>query len=160
MASVGSDNNDTLSLNIMPLLDVFSILILFLLMSFSTEPVEFNEEKEGLKLPESVVLKSLDEHPAIIITQQALSINDKVLFKLEGNSIPRSEVSQGGITSLFYELQLMSKVSDRIKKDSKKVKKLVLEIDQRIKFKLIKKVMFTAQQAGYVKFKLMVLRAS
>ena len=34
MASVASENNDSIVLNIMPILDILSILILFLLMNF------------------------------------------------------------------------------------------------------------------------------
>ena len=60
MASVSSESGDNLELNLMPMLDIFSILITFLLMSYSTDPVSY-DINAGTELPESITLTSLDE---------------------------------------------------------------------------------------------------
>ena len=57
MASVGGEE-ETLDLNLTPMLDIFSILVTFLLMSYSTDPINHDVD-ENLELPDSVDRKSV-----------------------------------------------------------------------------------------------------
>ncbi len=155
MASVGSDSGEQIELNIMPMLDIFSILILFLLMSFSTEPVNHNVN-QGLELAESDTTQSLDEIPAIVISKSELLVNEKKIVNIQGDDVDPSEVSQGAIIKLFEELQKLAEVNKRFTKDKSKPGQLTMEVDKHYNFKLIKKVMLSAQQAEFVSFKLMV----
>ncbi len=154
MASVAGDQNEGISLNIMPLLDVFSILILFLLMNFSTDPIN-HDLSQGVELPDSIVLESLDEVPAVIISKTQIIANDKVIAELSGGRLVSGR-SQGGIAPLFSELQKMAAANRRFAKDVSKSNVLTLEIDKSHRFEIIKSVMLTAQQAEFIKFKLMV----
>jgi hypothetical protein len=160
MASVGNDAGETLSLNIMPMLDVFSILILFLLMSFSTDPVS-HDITAGLELPESLSIRSLDEIPTITITKKDIRIGDLVVTALENGEVPESNKSQGAIAPLFKELDKLAE-ANRVRKvnpapeDGPQKYALTVEMDQSLTFKLLKRVMLTAQQAEFVAFKLMV----
>jgi biopolymer transport protein ExbD len=155
MASVGGDSGDVIALNIMPMLDVFSILILFLLMNFSTDPLSHDVNK-GVELPESIILESLDEIPTITISKTDLYINDTSIASITNGRIPSNLKSQGGIRPLFNELEKMSDANHRFARDDSKANILTLEVDKGQKFELIKSVMLTAQQAGFIRFKLMV----
>jgi biopolymer transport protein ExbD len=160
MASVGNDEGETLSLNIMPMLDVFSILILFLLMSFSSDPVS-HDITAGLELPESLSIRSLDEIPTITITKKDIRIGDLVVTILENGEVPESNRTQGAIAPLFKELDKLAE-ANRVRKinpvpeDGPQKDALTVEMDQSLTFKLLKRVMLTAQQAEFVAFKLMV----
>ena len=76
MASAGGGSKDTLSLNLYPMLDIFSILITFLLMSFSSDPVSHDVDA-GIELPESSTIVALDEVPTIVVTKTEVRVNDK-----------------------------------------------------------------------------------
>ena len=160
MASVGSDSGETLSLNIMPMLDVFSILILFLLMSFSSDPVS-HDLTAGLELPESLSLRSLDEIPTITMTKTEIRVGDRVISALVKGEVPETNRSQGAILPLFKELEKLA-ASNKVRKEQKNNDSgpqrdaLTVEMDQELTFKLLKRVMLTAQQAEFVAFKLMV----
>lgn len=155
MASVGGQSGDAISLNIMPMLDVFSILILFLLMNFASDPVT-HDLSPGMELPESAVLEALDEIPTVIISQNEIMANDKKLVSLLNGKVPENQKSQGGITVLFKELEKMGAANRRLAKDASKADIITLEVDKRQKFDVIKTVMLSAQQAEFIKFKLMV----
>ena len=58
MASFGEAGDGGVELNLMPMVDIFSILITFLLMTFSADPVTFNPS-EGVELPKSETLVCL-----------------------------------------------------------------------------------------------------
>lgn len=157
MASVGSENGDVVSLNIMPLLDIFSILILFLLMSFSTDPVS-HDINGAVDLPDSDTLRSLDEVPTIILTRKEIFVNDKKISTLINGDVPKRQGAQGAIFPLFVELEKLSKANKRMTK--KKSDVLTVESDKGHKYALLKKVMLSAQQADFTVFKMMVAKRS
>src|SRR6185436_13480263 len=96
MASAGGNSKDSLSLNLNPMLDIFSILITFLLMSFSTDPVS-HDVNAGLELPQSNTMTALDELPAIVVTKTEILVNDKKVASIVGGDVPENERSQGAV---------------------------------------------------------------
>lgn len=165
MASVSSDSGDALSLNLMPMLDIFSILITFLLMSYSTDPVSY-DTNAGMELPESFTLAALDETPAIVVTKTAILVNDKQVATIQGGDVPESQRSQGAIFPVFQELEKLAQANKRIlgrklsDLEKAKISTLTMEMDQEHRFKLMKRIMLAAQQAEFITFKMMVSRQS
>ena len=164
MASTGSNSNETISLNLNPMLDVFSILITFLLMSFSTDPVS-HDVNPALELPDSLTSSSLDEIPAIVVTPSEILVNDKKVTTLVDGDVEERYRAQGAILPLYETLKQLADVNDRVSKlaraktpDKSAVSKITMEMDKRHKFKLMKRIMLTAQQAEFVTFKLAVAK--
>jgi biopolymer transport protein ExbD len=167
MASVGSDGGDTLSLNLMPMLDIFSILVTFLLMSYSTDPVNHDVD-QNLELPDSVTLARMDEVPSIIVNRDEIFVNDKKIISLENGRVPEEEVQQGAIFPVFKELEKLAqqnkKIIERIagtpEEDEEKPNPgvLTIEMDRKHDFKLLKRIMLSAQQAEFITFKLLVAK--
>jgi len=162
LASVGSSNKEAISLNIMPMMDVFSILITFLLISYSADPV-IVDPKQGLELPGSMTLVGLDEIPAIAVTKTNIFINDNQVADVVGGDVPEAQRSQGAIQSVYDELIKLKETNDRLAEAQgrkPKLGSLVMEMDKAHVFKLVKRVMLSAQQAEFVTFKLMVDKQS
>jgi hypothetical protein len=158
MASV--QNDEGVSLNLMPMLDIFSILITFLLMSYSTDPVSY-DISAGLELPDSVTITALDELPSIIVTKNEIMVNDKKVATILGGDVPEKDRSQGAVYPVFVELEKLAEANKRVfrgKEDKTKTSILTMEMDQSHQFKLMKRIMLAAQQAEFVTFKLMVAR--
>jgi len=146
------------------MLDIFSILITFLLMSYSTDPVSY-DINAGIELPESMTLSALDELPAIVVTKTEILINDKVVAKIEGGDVPESQRSQGAVMPVFEELTKLAEANKRALRGrmgneagKSKTSTLTMEMDQGHRFKLMKRIMLAAQQAEFITFKLMVAR--
>lgn len=163
MASVSSDSGDSLSLNLMPMLDIFSILITFLLMSYSTDPVSY-DTNSGLELPESSTLATLDEIPAIVVTKTAILVNDRQVAEIKGGDVPENQRSQGAVFPVFKELQKLAEANKRLlgrrvqETEKAKLSTLTMEMDLNHRFKLMKRIMLAAQQAEFITFKMMVAR--
>lgn len=156
MASVDSGGGDQVSLNVMPMLDIFSILILFLLMSFSSDPVS-HDLNTGVELPQSVTLLSLDEVPTIVISKNQIFVNDNLIVTLkEGGSTLEEKAAH----ELDTEIEKIAESGKKFTKDDVGLQTLTFEIDKAKKFQLLKRVMLSAQQAEYVRFKLMVEKQS
>lgn len=162
MASVSSDSGDNLELNLMPMLDIFSILITFLLMSYSTDPVSY-DINAGTELPESITLTSLDELPAIKVSKTEIFVNDLKVATIVGGDVPESARSQGAVFPVYQELQKLADANKRAfrkvtESDKAKTSTLTMEMDQEHRFKLMKRIMLAAQQAEFITFKLMVAK--
>lgn len=169
MASVG-DSQETLSLNIMPMLDVFSILILFLLMSFSTDPVS-HDITSGLVIPESLTLRSLDEIPVITATKSELRLADQKIASIDPATGDFTQADrrggQGALLGLFNELNELNEANKKRKKPSRDDEdsdtppdSLTMEIDKEHDFVILRRIMKSAQQAEFIAFKLMVTKTS
>ena len=163
MASVASDSGDSLSLNLMPMLDIFSILIVFLLMSYSTDPVSY-DVNSGTELPESITMVSLDELPAIKVTKTEILVNDKKVANIVGGDVEEKDRLQGAIVPVFEELSQLATANKRLLQgrtselDKARMATLTMEMDQNHRFKLMKRVMLSAQQAEFITIKLMVAK--
>jgi biopolymer transport protein ExbD len=160
MSSFGGSSKEAISLNLNPMLDVFSILITFLLMSFSADPIS-HDINPGIELPESKTTVALDEIPSITVTKSKLLVNDKEISPIIGGDVPEKDRSQGAIYPLYLELvkmaETMARTAGRTTRDEKKkLGTVTLEMDKDHRFKLLKRVMLTGQQADFITFKLMV----
>ena len=162
MASTGGGSKHELTLNLNPMLDIFSILITFLLMSFSADPVN-HDVNSGIVLPESKTIAALDEVPAIIVTKTEILVNDKKVATITGGDVPENERAQGAVYPVFQELEKLAEANKRLAKTKSddpsvigKTGALTMEMDKEHRFKLMKRIMLAAQQAEFVQFKLSV----
>lgn len=162
MTAVGGDSKEAVSLNIMPMLDIFSILVIFLLMSYSTDPV-IHDLHQGVELPKSDTITSLDEIPVLAVTKTKILINEKEIADIVNGDVPLTQRDQGAVRPVYDELVRMKKSSDRLQKARGKKEKLgvlTMEMDKKHNFKLMKRIMLAAQQAEFLTFKLAVNKRS
>ena len=165
MASAGGDSGETLSLNIMPMLDIFSILLTFLLMSYSTDPVN-HDINENLELPDSVTLVSMDEVPSIIVAREEVYVNDNKIIDLVNGKVKEEDLQQGAVFPVYEELKKLSEQNKAVARevisspDEKKVDpgSITIEMDRKHNFELLRRLMISGQQAEFIKFKLLVAK--
>lgn len=143
------------------MLDIFSILITFLLMSYSTDPISYNTNA-GVELPDSTTLSALDETPSIVVSKTEIKINDKIVSTVIAGDVPEKDRQQGAVYPVFQELEKLMDANKRALRgrvtetDKSKLSTLTMEMDQKHRFKLMKRIMLAAQQAEFITFKLMV----
>ncbi|MBC7530418.1 MAG: biopolymer transporter ExbD [Oligoflexus sp.] len=169
MASAGGDSGETLSLNLMPMLDIFSILVTFLLMSYSTDPTNHDVD-QNLELPDSVTMVTMDEVPAIIVNRNEIFVNNKKIVTLENGKVPAGDLAQGAIMPVYTALKEIDDANAKVLADfrgesangEKKAKpgEITIEMDKKHDFQLLKRIMLSGQQANFITFKLLVAKES
>lgn len=171
MASAGGDSSETLSLNLMPMLDIFSILVTFLLMSYSTDPTNHDVD-QNLELPDSVTMVTMDEVPSIIVNRNEIFVNNKKIVTLEGGKVPAADLSQGAIMPVYTALKEIDEANQKVLAEfrgeelnpngEKKAKpgEITIEMDKKHDFQLLKRIMLSGQQANFITFKLLVAKES
>lgn len=148
--------NQSFSLNITSMTDMFTILLVFLLQSFASADVQI-DPVEGLHLPTSNTEKNPVNGVKIIITQNELIIEKEKLAQIKNNQVDSAAIDakdSNFIKPLFAALQ---KINKEAVAGKEKPGKILFQADQEIPYSTIRKVMYTASMAGFPNLKLVTV---
>jgi biopolymer transport protein TolR len=143
------------TLNMVSLMDIFTILVFFLLVSSSS--VQDLPSAKQIKLPESISDQLPKETVVIIVGEKDIIVQGRKVM-----SVSDVVVNNGiEIKSLKDELLRLSLRTVRKKTaDGKPVpREVTIMGDKKIPFALLKKIMLTCTKANYTNISLAVLRA-
>ncbi len=143
------------TLNMVSLMDIFTILVFFLLVSSSS--VQDLPSAKQIKLPESVSEKLPKETVVIIVGEKDIIVQGRKVTTVS-DVVLADNVE---IKSLKDELLRLSLRT--VRKRTVDGKPVPLEVtimgDKKIPFALLKKIMLTCTKANYTNISLAVLRA-
>ena len=134
------------------LMDIFSTLLLFLLKSFVAEGQAVTVTP-GVTLPSSVAQAEPHEAPVIAVTDGFIA--------LEGQAVLTSEEaldSSGLELTPLYEA--LVSLREKLPAHESGVYRVVIQGDRAIEFRLLQRVMYTSQLAGWSDVSLAVLQDS
>lgn len=151
------NKNSTFTLNITSMTDMFTIMLVFLLQTYSTAEVQINPE-QNLRLPSSASMLNPTEAVKLSLSQDALKIEDlKVADVKNSEFLPQDleDKDTNFIKPLFDELDKIAKSSP----DKAHVKdgKILLQADKDLPYATLRKVMYTASMAGFPQLKLITM---
>ena len=136
-------------LNITSMLDMFTILIIFLLKSYSAEGVILTIPAD-LHLPESTAQSQPEPGLVIELSRDVIVVNGTNL-SLDLDQVEGSDSLL--IPELYEYLSKMVRQYEEISSANPGMKftgKMVLEGDREIPFRLLKKILYTSGQAGFI----------
>ena len=144
-----------LSLNLVSLMDIFTILVFFLLVNSSD--VEVLPNAKDIQLPESIAEKKAKETVVILISEVDIIVQGTPVAKVAdvmrhtGNDIP--ELRQALLSQ--NDRVLRKQAQDDIAR-----REVTIMADKDIPYRLLKKVMATCTASDYGRISLSVLQTS
>ena len=129
------------------MIDMFTILLVFLLKSFSAEG-QIMSVAPDLRLPESTAQKPPESASIIIITNEWILLDGRQIAQVKNVLAQRTLV----IKPLSNELKNLRALSEKVAElhtDMGFKGKISIQGDKEIPYQLLKKVMFTCGQLGY-----------
>ena len=149
-----------LDLDITSLLDILVIMLVFLLKSYNSSGVTFNIPKD-ITLPKSDSISLNTYGVNIQISPTTIWVDSKIVLDTKEYT-PKSYDHNGKrILPLYDELVAKRKTVQEIEKASPHAKKFSgianLLVDKSLKYSYLKKVLYTVAEAGYSKYKFVVL---
>ena len=135
-----------------PLIDMFVILVVFLIMSFSASG-ELVSISKDIQLPKATTTAELERAPIIQISANTVAVEG---IKV-GDSEDLLREDDMRIQDLTDKLQEMRKVDEMMHPGQPFKGQIIINCDKDIDFKLLKKVMYACTEAGYVNFNYAVL---
>ena len=135
------------SLNLVSLMDIFTILVFFLLVSSSS--VQQLPKKKDITLPTSIAKKVPAETLIISVTKQKIMVQGRQVA-LIGASL---EGSKSLIDGLKSELKFQYSKTAIVKSSDGKIQGKAVTIlgDENIPYELLKKILATCRQENYTK---------
>ena len=159
-------------LNITSMMDMMTIILVFLLKSIGSSEVEVRTS-DNLKLPYSTNKAPPMLTVSVVVQKDSILVDGKEVANVQSETNPNvpnvrsyfvdgSEKTGLSINKLFDELNdkkevskvLESKTKGQIKFDGK----MVLQFDQNIPYSLIREVMFTAGKAEFFDFQFVLIQ--
>ncbi|MBD3390965.1 MAG: hypothetical protein GF418_02880 [Chitinivibrionales bacterium] len=145
-------------LNITSMMDMFTIILVFLLKSFSTQG-QLVTPATGLVLPTSTVERSTDEALAVKISRSTVVVEDRTVI---GPSRYQELLTQNGF--MIDELhEVLSKFAEEARKTAEMFGKefsgeITIQGDVEVPYKVLTRIMYTCGQAGYPVMNLIVYK--
>lgn len=134
---------------ITPLVDMFVIIVLFLIANFSATGEVLMMTKD-IELPEAVNVKEVEMHPVVMVSNEQVSISGTIvgrvedLVKDEYLNIPALEEKLRDMKKQYEDLHSMAGAADGGFKGD-----VNIQANKEVEFKIIKRVMFSCATAGY-----------
>jgi biopolymer transport protein TolR len=146
-------NHTGLDMNLVSLIDIFTILIFFLLSSATG--VEVLPSTKAVKLPESTTEKTPKETIVITVTPTEIVVDGRSVASVADVLALQGDV----IEPLKAELELLKANRRVIRQENEdKTKAVTIMGDKEIPYRLLRKVMVTASQADFADVSFAVIR--
>jgi biopolymer transport protein ExbD len=160
-------------LNITSMMDMMTIILVFLLKSYSTSDVSV-APSEDLELPVSTVKKQIEMAVNLIVSKKNIVVDGVPVLSLEkvpdednpGQSklqVPEDQRNGQLIEALLDELSKKADIAKNIGQQSGSEEhafkgRLLIQCDKKLPFEVLRQVMYTAGQAQFSEFKFVVYK--
>ena len=153
MKRMGRSRKKLTGLNLTPLLDIFTILVFFLL--FHSTGSDILEAPRQIKLPDSVVETKPRETVVIMVSPEVVLVQGEIVIGTPG--------------LLEDRIKTVAEIRERLKQLERNIigistktviasKEVTILADKTIPFKVLKKIMSTCTGSGYKRISLAVIQ--
>ena len=130
-------------LNLVSLMDIFTILVFFLLVNSSD--VEVLQNNKDIKLPDSVAEQKPDEQLVVTVTKESILVKGREVARLD-----QLDAVTADISGLMEELEREASRSPYADEEAAKIGRNVsIMADKDTPYSLLKKVMSTCAKSEY-----------
>jgi len=135
-------------LNLTSMVDMLTILVVFLLQTFSASG-ELLTVSKNITLPEATNYRDLEVAPIISISRDAVTLNGDP--KADSGELSRENTVDWKIPQLHDDLVVLKNNFKLLHPNPEDWKGIVIvQADKQVDFKVVKKVMYTCAVAGYM----------
>jgi hypothetical protein len=145
------------------LMDAMTIILVFLLMNYSVDPLRI-DSSEDLKLPPSTTDIQPKASAAVTLTAKGIVVSDKIVAKVVNGAVDKVD-KQGDETSLNIQplFEALNQEASRQKELASQIGSkwdgvLTIIAHNETPYRLLTEVLYTAGQAEFQKYKFAVLK--
>jgi biopolymer transport protein ExbD len=159
-----ADPEDIKDLNITPMMDMMTIILVFLLKSFTSSASLVNLD-QNLALPPSQTMLPPKQAVALTITKRIVLIDGEAICPITGGRVD-PQLKRDGDNGYYITpiVEMLSKIAKREKKiaeltGQKFEGELTIIADRYTPYRLLTEVLYSCGQAEYANYRLLVLRS-
>jgi biopolymer transport protein ExbD len=160
----GRKNNlPEFNVNITALMDILTVLLFFLVKSFTVSSSTLTPP-DDVKLPEAIVQENAKEAITVSVSVNEVRFNNEVIIRLKNGRYPQAILGSDKRTllPLFKLLDAEDKKRKEIYKQLANDEffpsgKILIQADQKLPFRILKFVLHTAAITGYKDYQFLVV---
>ncbi len=138
-------------LNLIPLIDILSVMVAFLLV-YSTE-VEVIQNTKGIEVPQSIAQAQPKESVVVMITKDQLFVQGELVA-----SVADIKASTTPLVEPLRDMLKRPTIAGEIANKDLANREITVMADKNLPYEILKKVMATCTDADYGKISLAVLQ--
>jgi biopolymer transport protein ExbD len=151
-------------LNIVAMMDMMTIILVFLLKSLSSSPANV-PQSDDLRLPHSTVNTSPSQALQVIVSRVSITVNGRFITSLRNGYVDPSQKRGGGTglminplaESMRDQVQVARTMAERAGQPFRG--EIAIIADHGIPSRTVFEVLYTCGQSGFAGFQLLVLKA-
>jgi biopolymer transport protein ExbD len=144
-------------LMITSMMDMLTIILIFLLFQFSEKPESINM-MEDIELPKSTAKMDHTETIKLVLTQNSLHLNNDLIARVKKGRVIGLDAQNPKASVLYQRLEKQSAKAVKKSNEKQRIDHILLLCDKRHSFKTINDIVKTAALAGYPNFQFAVLK--
>ncbi|CAN5397969.1 hypothetical protein BH10BDE1_BH10BDE1_19780 [soil metagenome] len=154
--------SSTFKIQITSMVDMFVILLVFLLKSYSTSPVQITASDQ-LTLPASTSTKDPVDVLKLVVSKSGIFVDEKKIVELKDGVLSVGDVDANDtqfIRALYTELDEQAKKTRTIASQNTELEfdgKVIMQAERTLPYDVLRKVMYTSMMAGYSDVKIAVM---
>jgi len=154
--------SSSFKIQITSMVDMFIILLVFLLKSYSTSAVNITPSDQ-LRLPMSTSSTDPVESVKLLVSKTAIFVEDEKIVDMNDGKVDITQLDANDpqfIRPLFEQLDKHAQKSKDIAKVNETVEfdgKIIMQVDREMPYEILRKVMYTSMLAGYYDVKFAVV---
>lgn len=155
----GGKKSGYADLLITPLVDMFVIIVLFLIANFSATGEVLMMTKD-IELPEAINVKEVEMVPVVMVSNEQVLVNSQFVGRVEDITkdemlnIPQLEEKLRDMKKQYEDLRQLADNGEGFKGD------VNIQANKDVPFKVVKKIMYSCAMAGYANINFAVLTVS
>jgi biopolymer transport protein ExbD len=135
------------SIALVPFIDFLMVVVIFLLMSFSASG-ELLAQQPSITMPKASNAENLEPAPVIAVDSRVVTLDGRRMADTQ-TLAAKAEVTRSPVEQLIQDLETIKRNWSVLHPNKPFDSEVILQADQDIDFRVIKKIMFAAGQAGY-----------
>ncbi len=149
-------------IQITSMVDMFIIILVFLLKSYSTSPVNITPS-EHLRLPQSSASTDPVDVIKLVVSKTAVFVEENKVADINNGQVDKSQIDASDsefIRPLYQELDKKAQQSKDLSNINETVEfdgKVLIQVDRDLPYSILKKIMYTSMLAGYYDVKFAVV---
>jgi biopolymer transport protein ExbD len=159
-----ADPEDIKDLNITPMMDMMTIILVFLLKSFTSSATLVNLD-QNLVLPPSQTMLAPKQAVALTITKRIVMIDGEAVCPITSGRVD-PQLKRDGDNGYYITpiVDMLSKIANREKKiaeltGQKFDGELTIVADKTTPYRLLTEILYSCGQAEYANYRLLVLKS-
>ncbi len=151
-------------LNITPMMDMMTIILVFLLKSFSASAGNITFD-DNLKVPRSTTQVKVKEAVIVTVTKKVVLVDGEAITPITNGKVDPKDKPEG---ENGYKIAPLVEYLEKVAKKERTVAEmtgqkfeamLMIVADQNTNYRLVTEILYSCGQAGYANYRLLVLKS-